>query len=42
VVIPRAEIRTMTASPQSTMPADLDTMVSPDQMADLLAFIRRP
>jgi putative membrane-bound dehydrogenase-like protein len=42
VVIPRAEIRTMTVSPQSTMPADLDTLVSPDQMADLLAFIRRP
>ena len=42
VVIPRAEIRTMTVSPRSTMPADLDALVSPDQMADLLAFIRRP
>ena len=42
VVIPRDEIRTMTVSPRSTMPADLDALVSPDQMADLLAFIRRP
>jgi putative membrane-bound dehydrogenase-like protein len=42
VVIRRAEIRKMTVSPQSTMPADLDTIVAPADMADLLAFIRRP
>jgi len=40
VVIRRDEIRKMTVSPQSTMPADLDTVVSPAEMADLLAFIR--
>jgi putative membrane-bound dehydrogenase-like protein len=41
VTIPRAEIRTMTVSPQSSMPADLDKLVSPEDMADLLAFLRR-
>jgi hypothetical protein len=28
--------------PQSSMPADLDRIVSPDEMADLLAHISRP
>ena len=41
VVIRRAEIRKMAVSPQSTMPADLDQAISPEEMADLLAFIRR-
>ena len=42
VVVPRAEIKTMAVSPLSTMPPDLDRAISPDEMADLLAFIRRP
>ena len=41
LAIQRADIATMTAVPQSTMPADLATLVSPEEMADLLAFIRR-
>jgi putative membrane-bound dehydrogenase-like protein len=41
VTIPRAEIRAITVSPQSSMPADLDKLVSPGEMADLLAFLRR-
>jgi putative heme-binding domain-containing protein len=41
IVIRRAEIAKMAVSPQSTMPADLDTLISPEEMADLLAFIRR-
>lgn len=40
VVIPRADIKTMAVSPQSTMPADLDQAISPAEMADLLAFVR--
>jgi hypothetical protein len=40
-VIQRADIATMAAVPQSTMPADLATLISPAEMADLLAFIRR-
>ena len=39
--IPRGEIRKMTVSPQSAMPADLDKLITPEQMADLLAFLRR-
>jgi hypothetical protein len=31
----------MAVSPQSTMPPDLDQAVSPEEMADLLSFIRR-
>jgi putative heme-binding domain-containing protein len=42
VVIRRSEIRTMAVSPLSTMPADLDKAISPEEMADLLTFIRRP
>ena len=41
VTIPRGEIRKMTVSPQSAMPADLDKLITPEQMADLLAFLRR-
>jgi putative heme-binding domain-containing protein len=41
VTIPRSEIRTMTVSPQSAMPADLDKLITPEQMADLLAYLRR-
>lgn len=40
VVIRRADIRKMSVSPRSTMPADLDKAISPDEMADLLAYIR--
>jgi hypothetical protein len=31
----------MTVSPQSAMPADLDKLITPEQMADLLAFLRQ-
>ena len=41
ITIPRAEIRKITVSPQSSMPADLDKLVTPEEMADLLAFLRR-
>jgi putative heme-binding domain-containing protein len=41
VTIPRTEIRRMSVSPQSTMPADLDKLIAPGEMADLLAFLRR-
>jgi putative membrane-bound dehydrogenase-like protein len=41
LTIQRAEIATMAVVPQSTMPADLATLISPEEMADLLAFIRR-
>ena len=41
VTVRRADIRKMTVAPQSSMPADLDTVIAPDEMADLLAFIRR-
>ncbi len=40
VTIRRTDIRSMTAAPQSSMPADLDKVVSPEEMADLLAYIR--
>ena len=35
VVLPR-----MSAAPQSSMPADLDKVITPPEMADLLAYIR--
>ncbi len=41
LAIQRADITTMAVVPQSTMPADLATQISPEAMADLLAFIRR-
>ena len=40
VTIRRADIRSMAAAPQSSMPADLDKVVTPPEMADLLAYIR--
>jgi hypothetical protein len=41
LVIERAEIATMAVAPQSTMPSDLATVISPEEMAHLLAFLRR-
>jgi putative membrane-bound dehydrogenase-like protein len=40
VTIRRTDIRSMSAAPQSSMPPDLDKVISPDEMADLLAYIR--
>ena len=41
IVIPRAEIKQITMLPQSSMPADLDRVISPDEMADLLAYVTK-
>jgi hypothetical protein len=41
IVIPRRDIMRMTMLPQSSMPADLDKVISPQEMADLLAFLTR-
>jgi putative membrane-bound dehydrogenase-like protein len=41
-IIARRDIRKLAVLPQSSMPADLDRIVSPDEMADLLAHISRP
>ncbi len=41
VTIARREIRRLVATSQSTMPADLDKTITPDEMADLIAYIRR-
>jgi putative heme-binding domain-containing protein len=41
LVVPRADIASMEVSPVSVMPADLDAVVSPAEMADLLAYMRR-
>jgi putative heme-binding domain-containing protein len=40
ITIARGDIRRLTALPESAMPADLDKTVSPEEMADLLAFIK--
>jgi putative membrane-bound dehydrogenase-like protein len=40
VTIPRSDIKSMRVLPQSSMPADLDRIITPEEMADLLAFIR--
>ncbi len=40
VTIRRSEIRKMTVAPQSTMPSDLDKVITPEDMADLLAYLR--
>jgi len=40
ITIRRTDIRHMAAAPQSSMPADLDRMIAPNEMADLLAYIR--
>jgi putative heme-binding domain-containing protein len=39
VLIPRRDIRTLTMLPQSPMPAELDKIITPPEMADLLAYI---
>jgi putative membrane-bound dehydrogenase-like protein len=41
IVIPRAEIRQITMLPQSSMPSDLDRVISPGEMADLLAYVTK-
>ena len=41
ILIPRSDIKTITMLPQSSMPADLDKVVSPAEMADLLAFLTK-
>jgi putative membrane-bound dehydrogenase-like protein len=41
VVIPRADIRQITMLPQSSMPSDLDKVISPAEMADLLAYLTK-
>ncbi|HXE80967.1 MAG TPA: PVC-type heme-binding CxxCH protein [Vicinamibacterales bacterium] len=40
VTIAREDIRAMTALPESSMPADLDKVITPEEMADLLAFLK--
>ena len=40
ITIPREDVRTMTSLPESSMPADLDEIVSPEDMADLLAYVK--
>ena len=41
-VIPRAQIKQMYASNLSAMPEDLDKQIRPEQMADLIAYIKKP
>ena len=41
IVIPRREIKQLTVLGQSTMPADLDKAISPEEMADLLAYVTK-
>ena len=40
-VIPRDDVKRMYASTVSAMPADLDRTLQPQQMADLVAFLKR-
>lgn len=42
ITIARDDVRRMTALRESAMPADLDKLVSPEEMAHLLAYIKRP
>jgi putative heme-binding domain-containing protein len=42
IPVQRRDIRRLTVVPQSMMPADLDRIITPQQMADLLAFLTRP
>ncbi|MBA2354367.1 MAG: c-type cytochrome, partial [Acidobacteria bacterium] len=42
VTVPRRDIRQMNVVPQSTMPEALDQQVTPEQMADLLAYLTTP
>ncbi len=39
IPIQRRDIRRLTVVPQSMMPANLDTAITPEQMADLLAYV---
>ena len=41
-VVPRADIKEMRVSNLSAMPEDLDKEVSTSQMADLLAYLKKP
>jgi putative heme-binding domain-containing protein len=41
-VIPRAEIKQMYVSNLSAMPEDLDKEITPDQMAHLIAYLKKP
>ncbi len=41
IVIPRTEIKSITMTPQSSMPADLDQVISEQEMADLIAYLTR-
>jgi putative heme-binding domain-containing protein len=41
-VIPRAEIKQMYASNLSAMPEDVDKEVTPEQMADVIAYLKKP
>jgi putative membrane-bound dehydrogenase-like protein len=41
IVIPRREIKQITMLPQSSMPADLDKVISTAEMADLLAYLTK-
>lgn len=41
-VIPRAEIKQLFVSNLSVMPEDLDKEISPEQMAHLIAYLRKP
>lgn len=39
IVIPRGEVAKLTMLPRSSMPEDLDKVITPAEMADLLAFL---
>lgn len=41
IVIPRTEIKSIVMTPQSSMPADLDQVISEQEMADLIAFLTK-
>jgi putative membrane-bound dehydrogenase-like protein len=40
VTIPRPDIKALTALPESAMPADLEKLVTPEEMGDLLVFLK--
>jgi putative heme-binding domain-containing protein len=42
IPIERRDIRRLTVVPQSMMPANLDKVITPEQMADLLAYLTHP
>ena len=41
-VVPRSEIKQMYVSNLSAMPEDVDKEVTPEQMADVIAYVRKP